>query len=307
MKSGCIGITGGAGFVGGRLLEHLQDVGFEIVCLLRPNRDPAPFRRLGFETRPADLARPDTCRGAFDGIDVLVHLSGMAQVPGLVPLLERAGLRRGLFIGSTGIHTRLASPSAEAKRRGETALAYSDLAWTILRPTMIYGGPGDRNMARLLKLIRRVGIVPVPGGGSTLQQPVHVDDLASTIVSSLARPSAVGRAYDVGGPEALTLCEVINQAAQSVGRTARIIPLPVRATARAVHLVHQTGAPFPLRTEQVLRLTESKAVGIAHAVRDLGHRPRPFHEGIRQEAVALGLAVVTDGHRSGGGGDRRPR
>ncbi|MEZ5411891.1 MAG: NAD-dependent epimerase/dehydratase family protein [Acidimicrobiales bacterium] len=289
MSSGRIGVTGAAGFVGGHLLHHLQYTGLEIVCILRPNRDPAPFRLRGVETRFADLARPAACRGAFDEIDVLVHLSGMGQVAGLVPMLEEVGLRRGVFVGSTGVHTRLASPSAEAKRRGEDALARSSLAWTIVRPTMIYGGPGDRNMARLLGLIRRIGIVPVPGGGATMQQPVHVDDLVSTIVAALAARESIGRAYDVGGPEALTLRTLIDQAARSLGRRARILPLPIAASAHAVELVRRTGAPFPIRVEQILRLAESKAVAIGDAIRDLGHRPRPFHEGIQQEAVALGL------------------
>lgn len=289
MSSGLIGITGVAGFVGGHLLDHLQDAGLKIVCVLRPSRDPSPFRRRGYEVRIADLGRPLTCGGAFEGIDVLIHLSGMGQVAGLVPLLEQAGLRRGVFLGSTGIHTRLASPSAEAKRRGEAALLRSNLAWTVLRPTMIYGGPGDRNMARLLNLIQRVGVVPVPGGGATMQQPVHVDDLVSTIVASLARPHSIARAYDVGGPEAMPLRNVIEEAARSMGRTAWIVPLPVTASARAVALVRRAGVPFPLRAEQILRLAETKAVEIGDAVRDLGHRPRPFVEGIRQEAVALGL------------------
>lgn len=286
-----IGMTGATGFVGSRLLPRLLERGDRVVCLLRPGRDPEPVARTGAEVRFADLADPRSFGPVFDGLGTIIHLSGLAQVAGMVEPLEAAGVRRGVFVSSTGVYTRLASPSAEAKRRSEDALRRSALSYTIVRPTMIYGAPGDRNMVRLLRLVRRIGVVPVPGGGSTPQQPVHVDDLVALILAALDRPATERREYDAGGPEALTLREVVQAAAEAVGRRARIVPIPVAPAARLVELARWARLPCPIRPEQVRRLTESKAVGIGDAVRDLGFQPRSFDQGITDEARALGWAA----------------
>jgi len=186
-----------------------------------------------------------------------------------------------------GVHTRLASAGAEAKRAGEACLRASALEWTILRPSMIYGRPGDRNLERLLRLLARCPVVPLPGGGRVLQQPVHVDDLVEAILAALVRPEAVRRAYDVGGPEALTLRAMVEECARALGRRAVAFPLPLGPVHAAVRAARRAGLRTPVRPEQLLRLQESKAVDIGPARRELGFAPRPFAEGIAAEAALL--------------------
>lgn len=283
-----VAVTGALGFVASRLLPRLAARGARVVALLRPGRDPAPIARLAdVEVRRGDLADAATLAGAFDGCDAVVHLAGLALVPRLLPALESARVRAGVFVSSAGVYTKLVSRGADAKRAGEAALRGSSLAWTILRPSMIYGTPRDRNLVRLLRWLRRWPVVPAPLGGVTPQQPVHVDDLADAIVSSLERPAAARREYDVGGPEAIALAEVVHECAAALGRRAWILPLPLAPAHAAAVFARRIRLPFPVSPEQVLRLAESKAVDIGPARRDLGFAPRPFREGIRAEARML--------------------
>jgi nucleoside-diphosphate-sugar epimerase len=163
----------------------------------------------------------------------------------------------------------------------------SRLDFTILRPSMIYGTPRDRNMARLIAWIDRFPVVIVPGAGRTPQQPVHVDDLVSAILAALAQAHRGGREYDVGGPEALSLREVIRACGAALGRQPWVVPTPLRASYGLVTLLRRLRLPSPVRPEQVLRLEETKAVDIGPAVRELGFRPRPFADGIRAEVEQL--------------------
>lgn len=282
-----VAVTGARGFVASHLIPMLRARGARLVGVLRPGRDAPALERQGVVLRHGDLDDPDALAGVFDGIDAVVHLSGLAQVTGLVPVLEASGVRRGVFVSSAGVHTRLESRSADAKRAGEAALAASTIAWTILRPSMIYGTPADRNMVRLLRWVRRFPVVPVPGGGGTPQQPVHVEDLAAAIVTALERPGAVGRAYDVGGPRALPLREIIRLCARAVGRRALVVPVPLGPAHAAVVALRGLRLPCPVRPEQVLRLAESKAVDIGPATADLDFRPRPFEDAIEAEAGML--------------------
>ena len=282
-----VAVTGALGFVAGFLVPRLIAHGHRVVAIVRPGRDPARLERLGAEVRRADLVDPATHAGAFEGMAKVIHLAGMAQVPRFLPALERAGVTGGVFVGSTGIYTRLESPGADAKRAGEAALSASRLGFVIARPTMIYGTPADRNVVRLLRWLERTPWVPVPGGGHTLQQPVHVEDLTEAILCALERPQALRTAYDLGGPEAMPLRDLIEICATSLGRRAWLVPVPLAPSHRLVVLLRSLGLPTPVSGEQVLRLGESKAVDIAMAERDLEYRPRSFAAGIAGEVQLM--------------------
>ena len=285
--SGAIAVTGAMGFVASRLLPRLAESGRPLFAVVRPGRDASVLERAGIGIRHADLEEPERFAAAFEAIESVVHLSGMAQATRLVPVLQAAGVRRGVFISSAGVYTKLKSASADKKRAGESVLRASTIDFTILRPSMIYGTPRDRNMARLLEWIRRFPVVVVPGAGRTPQQPVHVDDLVSAIVASLAQAHRGGREYDVGGPAALALRDVIRACGVALGRRVVVVPTPLGATHRAVTLLQRLRLPSPVRPEQVLRLDESKAVDIGPARRELGFAPRSFAEGITAEAAEL--------------------
>ena len=287
---GAIAVTGALGFVASRLFPRLRESGRPLFAVVRPGRDAAALERAGVGIRRADLEEPERFAEAFAGIEAVVHLSGMAQATRLVPVLAAAGVKRGVFISSAGVYTKLKSRSADLKRTGEAVLRASTLDFTILRPSMIYGTPADRNMARLLEWVARFPVVVVPGAGRTPQQPVHVDDLVSAIVAALAQAHRGGREYDVGGPEAIALRDVIRTCGAVLGRRAIVVPTPLGATHRLVTLLRRLRLPSPVRPEQVLRLDESKAVDIGPAVRELGFAPRSFEDGIRAEAGMMRAA-----------------
>lgn len=282
-----LAVTGARGFVASRLLPRLLERGADPIAIVRPGADASALSALGIEVRTADLADPRGMSGAFDAVGTVVHLSGMSQVPAMLPTMRDAGVRRGVFVSSAGVRTRLASPSAAAKRRGESALRASEMTYVILRPSMIYGAPGDRNIVRLLRWLERVPLLPLPGAGEVLQQPVHVDDLVTAILAALGVPEGTRAEYDAGGPEAMPLRDVVRVCAEELARPAWTFPVPLRPAFHAARLARWLRVPFPVRPEQVLRLAESKAVDVAPLTRDLGVRPRAFREGIRGEIAAL--------------------
>lgn len=283
-----VAVTGALGFVASRLLPRLAARGARVLALVRPGRDASAIAPLAeVEVRRGDLSEPATLAGAFEGAQAVVHLAGLALVPGMLPAIEAAGVKAGVFVSSAGVYTRLVSRGADAKRAGEQALRDSALGFTILRPSMIYGTPRDRNLVRLLRWLRRWPLVPAPLGGRTPQQPVHVDDLADAIVASLERPAARRGEYDVGGPEPLPLSAVIHECAAALGRRAWILPVPLAPAHVLAVGARRLRLPFPVSPEQVLRLAESKAVDVGPARRDLGFDPRPFRDGIRAEARML--------------------
>ena len=281
-------VTGGSGFLGGFVIPHLLEQGYAVTALARSDAAGALVEALGATPLKGDLDSGDSLRSAFEAAapSVLVNLAslGFGHAPTIVQAAEAAGLRRAVFVSTTAIFTKLNAPSKEVRIDAECTIQGSDLDWAIVRPTMIYGTPDDRNMWRLLRLVRRVPLVPMPGGGRTLQQPIHVADLAQAVVATLQTDVAVGKAYDVAGPEALTFRQIVSRAGAAVGRSPKALPLPARPIIRALARLEATGRSIPLKAEQVERLIEDKVFDISEAVADLGFSPRSFDEGIRAEA-----------------------
>jgi uncharacterized protein YbjT (DUF2867 family) len=287
-------VTGGSGFLGGYVLREAARRGHQTVALARSETAAAAVTALGARPVTGDLDDPRSVANAFarSGCDVLVNLAslGFGHGLGIVAAAELAGIPRAVFVSTTAVTTTLAARSRQVRLAAEQQVRESALDWTILRPTMIYGDASDRNLSRLLRLLRRTPVLPVPGGGH-LQQPVHVADVADAVLAAAQCPAAAGHTYDVAGPEPLAFTELLRISARAVASRTRFVPVPlfpVIAAARGYELL--SGSPR-IRAEQVRRLAEDKAFVIDDAVRDLNYAPRSFADGIRAEAAAMGLAA----------------
>lgn len=281
-------VTGATGFLGGHVVPLLLSSGWTVTALARSETAAHAATSLGAEVVQGDLADAETVVRAFDACRgaVLVNLAslGFGHAETIVGAAERAGLKRAVFVSTTAIFTSLNAPSKRVRLDAERCIHESSLSWTIVRPTMIYGTRRDRNMWRLLQLLRRTPVVPLPGGGRRLQQPVHVDDLAFAIVGAIDAPAAVNQAYDLAGPEPLSFRMVVEQAAAGLGRRAVVVPLPATPLLAALRWWETGGRAAPIKAEQVERLLEDKAFDIESARRDLGYAPRTFLEGVAAEA-----------------------
>ena len=123
-----------------------------------------------------------------------------------------------VFVSTTAIFTQLNAGSKVVRQAAEAAITSSGLDTTILRPTMIYGTPGDRNMIRLVRWLERWPVLPVFGSGRSLQQPVHVSDVAWAVVQVLETPATIGRQFNISGAAPLTYNDVVRLISQALGR-----------------------------------------------------------------------------------------
>jgi uncharacterized protein YbjT (DUF2867 family) len=287
-------VTGGSGFLGGYVLDEARRRGHEVVALARSDTATAAVARHGAEPLSGDFDDPARLADVFSSArcSSLLNVAslGFGHAPAIVSAARSAGLDRSVFVSTTAVTTTLPARSRAVRLMAEEQIRESGLKWTILRPTMIYGAPGDRNLSRLLMLLARVPVLPVPGGGRHLQQPVHVADVADAVLSAVERPAAAGTAYDIAGPEPLRFDEMLRISAQAVGSRTRLVPVPLSPLVAAARCYEMLAAHPRIRAEQFQRLAEDKSFAIDDAVRDLGYTPRPFTEGILVEAGALGLA-----------------
>jgi uncharacterized protein YbjT (DUF2867 family) len=286
-------VTGGSGFLGGYVLDEARRRGHEVVALARSDVAAAAVAKRGAEPLTGDFDDPGGLPDVFSAArcSSLLNIAslGFGHAPAIVGAARAAGVDRAVFLSTTAVTTTLPARSRADRLMAEEQIRESGLKWTILRPTMIYGAAGDRNLSRLLTLLTRVPVLPVPGGGRHLQQPVHVCDVAGAVLSAAERPESAGATYDIAGPAPLSFAELLRIAAEAVRSRAHFVPVPLSPLVAAARGYELLAARPRIRAEQLQRLAEDKVFGIADAARDLGYAPRPFAEGIIAEARALGL------------------
>jgi nucleoside-diphosphate-sugar epimerase len=156
---------------------------------------------------------------------------------------------------------------------------------------MIYGRGRDKNLSRLIHSMRRWRVPVVPGDGSQLIQPLHVDDLVDLIACH--EKALVAGLYPVGGAEALPLGELVGTLAQILGLRCPILALPQAA----LRVAARFGPLIGVRSDQIRRLTEPKIVDIARTVTTFEWLPVPL--GLRlEQAVLEALPMVERGPRA---------
>ena len=199
---------------------------------MRPSlRSPEMPAGIPVEAAISSLIDKRGVRAAMVGVNSVVHLAG-AERGGLeaglqaidiegtrvvVEAARQAGAKRLIFVSHIGAEPASAFPALRAKAIAEDTIRKSDLPYTIIRSSLVYG-EGDRFTTSLAMLLGiSPGIFPIPGDGRTAMQPVWVDDLATCVAWSLEEESMVGETYDVGGPEFLTLRQVVEMVMNEAG------------------------------------------------------------------------------------------
>ncbi len=279
MNSPCL-VLGAAGPIGRAGLPMLRARGVEIIAVSRAarvERDDEGTRWLRgdlFADLPAIAATSVISLGPLDG---------------LVAWLERAAptsVRRVVALSSTSARVKEHSIDAEERalaarlRDGEQRLAAwcvaRDVAWTVLRPTMIYGGGGDRNLSRLAALARRFGHLPLPRGARGRRQPVHAADVARACVDVLDEPRTHGNIYDLPGGETLHYDDMVARLLAALPGRPRLWRLPDAVFRLAATLARVIGARRDIGDAAIARLAQDLVFDAEPARRDFGYAPRGF-------------------------------
>jgi len=278
-------VTGATGFTGSRVVRLLLKNGYAVRCLYRASSDRSILSDLNIEWVQGDLSDTQSLSAAMSGTETLVNIAslGFGHADSIVSAAKDAGIQRAVFISTTAIFTQLNAQSKKVRVAAELTIETSGLNYTILRPTMIYGSNRDRNMWRLIRLLRYTPIMPIFGDGKSLQQPIYVDDVAQAVVSCLSNDVTVGKSYNIAGKQALTYNEVIDTIAKAMHKRIWKIHVPSKPIVGLLRLFEKLHLPFPLKSEQVLRLNENKDFSYAEAQRDFGFSPLSFEEGIGLE------------------------
>jgi len=239
-------VAGGNGFIGSHLVPELLADDHEVTVLARnPDTDAVPD---GVEAVSGDITAYDSIESAVAGHDAVVNLVALSPLfkpkggdemhdevhrhgtENLVRAAEAGGVDRFLQLSALGADPDGATAYIRAKGQAEAHVTDSDLDWTIIRPSVVFGEGGEFvSFTKKLKGMFAPGvpIYPLPGGGKTRFQPIHVDDLVGMLAETLIHDAHVGETYELGGPENLTLREITNMVYDAEGKSITIVSVPM--------------------------------------------------------------------------------
>lgn len=282
-----IAVVGATGMTGRRVIAALRARGHAVVAT---GRNAAKLAALGddIEWRIGDFDRPETLPKALAGADAVAYVAHAKHTKTVLDAME-PGVRL-VVTGSTRVFSKLDDPAADAVREGLSTFTASGRGGQILLPAMIYGAKEDRNVGRILRFLARFPRwcpipVPLPDGGRHTVQPIHVDDVAASVVAALERPDADGAPIVLAGPAPIPYVQMVRDCAAALGRRAMPIPVPVRALALAASAMAMIGLRPPFDAKELTRAAEDKAFDIAPMRERLGVTPRPFAEGVGDKAA----------------------
>ncbi|MBU0906398.1 MAG: NAD-dependent epimerase/dehydratase [Firmicutes bacterium] len=222
-------------------------------------------------------------------IKSIIHIANIKYSPVLLQKANEFHIKKVVLIHTTGVYSKYRSYSTLYREIESEILnnSYPNTNYLILRPTMIYGNHRDHNMHKLIKFINKSPVFPVFGDGSSLMQPVHVEDLADAIIAAHQSEELINEDFDLSGGSVVTYKEVITIIKNGLEKKTKLLYIPIKYAILGAKILGKVMAKPIISVEQVERLQEDKAYSNIKAMDLLGYKPRNFNEGIIQEIKIL--------------------
>jgi len=280
-------LLGGTGFVGSHLAARLAQQGVSVKIITRYRQASKSLQVMpSVHLVEADCHDPAALEREFQGMDAVINLVGILNEKGskgegfrhahveltrkVLDAMQKAGVNRLLQMSALG--AAAGGPSHYLRSKGEAEgliLVHSNPALepTIFQPSTIFGH-GDSFINRFAGLLRLLPIFPLACPNSRMQ-PVFVGNVVEAFLRALEDRQTIGQRYELGGPEIMTLKEIVAYTARVMGKRRWIIGLPdFAARMQAAVMEWVPGKPFSrdnynsLQVDSVCKENGLKTLGI---------------------------------------------
>lgn len=227
-------VTGATGFIGRRLVPALLDAGHDVRAMTRrPGSYDGPGDPVGADVMDADSLRP-----ALEGVDVAIYLVHSLDDPdferkdaeaarNFSAAAAAAGLSQIVYMGGLGDEGHDLSPHLRSRREVEGLLGGDGVPVTVLRAAIVVGH-GGISWELTRQLVKNLPAMVVPKWVGTRTQPIAIDDVVRYLAGVVGEDEALGRVFEIGGPETLTYREMLQGVALAMnGRKLPIVVLPL--------------------------------------------------------------------------------
>jgi uncharacterized protein YbjT (DUF2867 family) len=292
-----VALVGGTGFIGGHLVDALLAAGHAPSLLVRPGSEDKVARYGECRVVPGDVSNAAALSELVRDSEAVIYSIGiLRESPGAsfedlqwrgvertLHAARQAGVRRFLLMSAHGARAD-GTAYQRTKFHAERAVADSGMAFTILRPSVVFGDPrgADEIASRLLREMVRPAVPAIafhtgwrPDLRTVHMSPVHVRDVAAAFVAALQDPASIGQCFVLGGPESLSWKQMLERIALTVGRRKVFLPVPIGLMSVAATLFDRF-AWFPVTCDQLTMLAQGNSADPAALAALIGRAPLAF-------------------------------
>lgn len=286
-------VTGGSGFVGKYVVAWLLEQGLRVRALVRtPYRAPFVFHPK-LEVIVGNMLDEESLLKAVSGVAATIHMAANKYDPkkaydvnvrgarNLVLACEQAGVLRFINISTQSAKIAQQGVYGSTKREAEDVFRNARLQLTTLRPSLVYGPDEQSLFGFIARQVMGLPVVPVLGSGEWRMRPVHVDDVAASILACLCNDNTIGKTYDVGGADEVSLNEIIEMIGAAIGKKPRLVHIPFKVALAMAHVIAAVLPNPPIRPDNVLGSNQDTHLDIGPMLNELKIKPVPLRKGVR--------------------------
>ena len=290
-------LAGGAGMVGQNLTPLLLESGAHVVAIDKNTNNLALLQRLNprLETHQADLAEDGPWTTLLAGVDAVVDLKAQIATPDH-EVFQRNNVRTQqrlldacrahhvphlIHLSSSVVISVARDGYSESKRAAEEMVRAGGVPHTILRPPLMFGCFDVKHLGYLTRLLERSPVLPIPGSGRYLRQPLYVLDLCRIIERCLER-GPTGTTHNVIGHERIDFIDLLRTIAAERGLRRVFVPTPLPVIAAALTVGAWATRRPPFTKEQLEALVAGDDFPVEGWTETFGVRYTPFRDGLRE-------------------------
>ena len=290
-------VSGGTGFVGTAIVQELLRRGEKVAVLGRTASKITQQFGSSVDAREGDVREPSTLGPVMRDIDIVINA---VQFPGSpienrgkgftfeeidlkgtrhqVDAAKAAGVKRFVYVSGVGAAKDAEKHWFRYKWEAEDYLRNSGLEWSIVRPTWVFG-PRDVSLNRFLGFGKMLPFIPMFGDGKQDMQPVFVDDVGRVVADAALRPEAANTLFELGGPEVMSMNDVVKTALEVQGKKRPLLHQPV-FVGKTIGAITSILPSPPLSADAIDFITES-AVADNTAIDQIFHpQLTPLRQGL---------------------------
>lgn len=286
-------VTGGTGFVGSHLIKRLRQKGLPVRAIVRDPARAGALRDLGVEVVAGDVADRPSLERAAGGVERVIHLVGIIQeAPGqtfqgihvegtrnIVEASKKAGVRHVVHQSALGTRPDAKSTYHKTKWAAEELVRTSGIAWSILRPSLIYG-PGDKFTIKMTGMLKLSPVVPVLGSGMSKVQPIYIDDVVTCLERLASDDTLRDRVFEIGGPDQFTYTELLETIARALDIRRPTVHVPLVFMRPVARLLEAVLPNPPVTTDQIMMLEEDNVCSLKDLRETFGVEPTALRDGL---------------------------
>jgi uncharacterized protein YbjT (DUF2867 family) len=280
-------VTGATGFIGREIAHHLQQNGHHVIALCR---DPADLDLADVQKVRGDILQPAGWEPQLREAEACVHCVGILRAfphkgitfealhyqatLNLVRACGKVGVNRYIHLSANGVEKPATTEYMRSKAKAEQAVRSSSLEWTILRPSVVYGGRDNRqNFVSMLRdNLKKAPVFPYFGKGDYRLAPVSTWEVAETVRRCLDEPETRQKIIHLGGEEVYTYKALLHMLVEKGGHTAKLFGLPTFLGSAAAGVLGGFDW-FPLNKEMLQMLLQGNDMPEGAATQQQLHVP----------------------------------